>query len=102
MACLANGVTCYNVARVQMAEKALVSQGAYLCSASHDIRQDAFPLIAGDILIERDAWVAAEAFVGPGVSIGAGAVVGARAVVTKDVAAQDVMIGNPARKVGER
>ena len=35
-----------------------------------------------------------------GVSIGDGAVVGAGAVVTKDVAAGDIVAGNPARVVG--
>ena len=34
-ACLANGVTCYNVARITLEADSIVSQGAHLCSASH-------------------------------------------------------------------
>jgi len=48
------------------------------------------------IRIEDGAWVCARAFVGPGVMIGKGAVVAACAVVSKDVAAWNVVVGNPA------
>jgi len=100
--CLANDVTCYNVARVKLGRFATVSQGAHLCSASHDFRDPDFPLTAGEIEIGREVWVAAEAFIGPGVTLHDRAVIGARAVVTKDVASSDVFAGNPAAKVGTR
>lgn len=38
----------------------------------------------------------------PGIAVGAGALVGAGSVVTRDVAAGDVVAGNPARRVGRR
>jgi serine acetyltransferase len=38
----------------------------------------------------------------PGVTIGEGAVVGAGAVVAKDVQPYAIVVGNPARKIGER
>lgn len=101
-ACLGPRVDCYNVAKVKLAEGALVSQGTYLCSASHDHNDPAFPLIGGDIILGRFAWVAAEAFVAPGVAIGDEAVVGARSVVVRDVACSDIVVGNPARRVSRR
>lgn len=100
--CLGPRSICYCVGKVWLGENAIVSQGAHLCAATHDHRDPAFPLIAGDIEIARGAWVAADAFVGPGVVVGERAVVGARAVVTKDVAAGVVVAGNPARQVGMR
>jgi acetyltransferase-like isoleucine patch superfamily enzyme len=48
-----------------------------------------------------DAWIGFGATVLKGVTIGRGAVVGARTVVTKDVAPFTVVVGNPARVVGE-
>ena len=35
-ACLANEVICYNQARITLQERAIVSQGAHLCTGSHD------------------------------------------------------------------
>jgi len=49
------------------------------------------------IHIEAGAWVGAGAIVLPGVTIGTHAIVGAGSVVTKDVPADTVVVGNPAR-----
>jgi acetyltransferase-like isoleucine patch superfamily enzyme len=48
------------------------------------------------VTIEDDAWIGAGAFVMRGVKIGARAIVAAGSVVTKDVAADAVVAGNPA------
>ena len=48
------------------------------------------------IRIENDAWIGAGAFVMRGVAIGARAIVAAGSVVTKDVASDTVVAGNPA------
>lgn len=100
--CLSEGVECYSVDKINIGAQAVVSQGAYLCTASHDISSPVMELIHAPIVIEAQAWVAARAFVGPGVRVGEGAVVGACAVVVKDVAPWKVVAGNPARVVGER
>ncbi len=42
-------------------------------------------------------WIGMGAIVLPGVAIGEGAIVGAGAVVTRDVDANEVVVGNPAR-----
>jgi putative colanic acid biosynthesis acetyltransferase WcaF len=101
-ACLASGVDCYNVARVELEERAIVSQRTYLCTATHDYTSESFALLAAPISIGRDAWVAAEAFVGPGVRIGEGAVIGARSVVVGPVAPWVVAAGNPAKQLKTR
>ena len=96
-ACLASDVDCYNVAPVRIGDNSTVSQGAYLCTASHDITSPLNPLVTAPIVVEDQAWVAAGAFVGMGVKIGQGAVVGARAAVFKDVEPWTVVGGNPAK-----
>lgn len=100
--CLASGVDCYNVDLVKVGANATVSQGAYLCTASHDISNPLHPLVTAPIVIEDQAWVAADAFVGMGVTIGQGAVVGARAAVFKSVEPWTVVGGNPAKFIKMR
>jgi len=95
-ACLGPRVICYSMAPIYLGERAIVSQGAHLCTGSHDYASPSFHLIAKPITIGADAWVCAEAFVGPGVQIGEGAVIGARAVVIRSQPAWTVCAGNPA------
>lgn len=100
--CLASDVDCYNVDKITIGANTTVSQGAYLCTASHDITNPLNPLITAPIMIESQAWIAAGAFVGMGVTISEGAVVGARAAVFKDVEPWTVVGGNPAKFIKKR
>ena len=101
-ACLASDVDCYNVAPIHIGKFATVSQGAFLCTASHDITSPDHELITAPITLGDRAWIGAEAFVGMGVTIGAGAVVGARAAVFKNVEPWSVVGGNPAKFIKKR
>ena len=100
--CLSEDVDCYAVDKITIGAQVVISQGAYLCCASHDISSPIMELVCRPIVIGNNAWVAARAFVGPGVTVGEGAVVGACAVVTEDVEPWSVVTGNPARFVKKR
>lgn len=100
--CLASNVDCYNVAPIHIGAQTTISQGAFLCTASHDITDPLNHLITAPIIIQDQAWVAADAFIGMGVTVGQGAVVGARAAVFKDVEPWTVVGGNPAKFIKNR
>lgn len=100
--CLASDVDCYNVALIRLGANTTVSQGAYLCTASHDITNPLNPLITAPIILEDQAWIGAKAFIGMGVHIGQGAVVGATASVYKNVEPWTVVGGNPAKFLKKR
>lgn len=53
------------------------------------------------VRIADDVWIGFNAAILKGVTIGRGAVIGACSVVTHDVPAYSVMVGNPARQVGD-
>ena len=58
-----------------------------------------YPNKEGPVIIGDDVWIGASAIIFPGVTIGEQSVVGAGAVVTKDVPANSVVVGVPARKI---
>ncbi len=99
---IGNNATLYSMATITIGTRAVVSQGAHLCTGTHDFEDPHFQLRARPIIIGAHAWICAEAFIGPGVEIGEGAVVGARAVATRTVPGWTVVAGNPATFIKER
>lgn len=101
-ACIGPHVNVYNVCQVSVGENALISQFAYLCTASHDFSSEAFYLIGAPIVVDAGSWVCADCFIGPSVTIGEKAVCLARSVVVKNVEEQSIVGGNPSKNVGSR
>lgn len=96
------GVICYNVADITIEDFAIVSQRTHLCTGTHDVDDEGFPLKSRPIIIRSNAWIAAEAFVGPGVVVGEGAVLGARGVAAGKLDPWTIYVGNPAKPVRNR
>lgn len=99
---IGNDVNLYSQGKITIGKRAVISQGAHICTGTHDYTQSGFPLYTRPIVIADQAWIAAEAFIGPGVTIGEGAVVAARSCVIKDVDSWTVVGGNPARFIKKR
>jgi len=98
----ADGAEIYNPAPMGFGSHAIVSQDAYLCGATHDYNDPAFPLLAYAMEIGPYAWVCARASVAPGVNVGEGAVLGLGSVATRNLEPWGVYAGVPAVKVKER
>ena len=97
-----DGAEIYNPAPVTLGSHAILSQDAYVCAATHNYDDPAFPLIAYAMNIGAYAWVCARASVAPGVNMGEGAVLGLGSVATRSLDAWTVYAGVPAVKVKER
>ncbi|MEU6812946.1 sugar O-acetyltransferase [Streptomyces sp. NPDC046831] len=95
-------LTALDVAAIVIGEDCQIGPNVQLLTPTHPLepqpRRDkleaARPIIIGD-----NVWIGGGAVVMPGVTIGDNAVIGAGAVVTKDVPADVVAVGNPARPV---
>jgi len=99
---IADGAEVYNPATVTLRAHAVVSQGAYLCGASHDYDDPEFPMISAPIEIGRCAWIASRASVLMGVTVEEGAVLALGSIATRDLKAWCIYAGIPARQVGTR
>lgn len=87
---------------ITIGDGALIGHGVVLATLNHDMdpekRQQLHP---APITIGKRVWIGANAVVTAGVTIGDNAVVAAGAVVTKDVPANTVVGGVPARIIKE-
>ncbi len=70
--------------RVIIGSHVCISQRAFLCTGSHDFKNESFDLITRPIVIGDACWVAACAFIGPGATIPPGTMVKAGEVWKKD------------------
>ena len=95
-------VEIYNKAFVRVGQRAVISQRAFCCTASHDVSSPVMSLVAKPIAIGDYAWIASRALILPGVTIGEGSVVGAGAVVSNNVEPWTVVGGNPAKFIKKR
>ena len=100
--CIASHVLIENAAMVTLGAYSIVSQYSYLCTATHDIRDNDFSQYSKPIVLGRRSWVTARCSIGPGVTIGEGAVVGATSSVFKNVEPWEVVGGNPAKLISKR
>lgn len=89
---------------VRIGDHVMIGPGVQIYTAAHLLQAE--PRIQGweeakAITIEDKVWIGGSAILLPGVHIGQRAVVGAGAVVTRDVPADTVVAGNPARVIRE-
>jgi putative colanic acid biosynthesis acetyltransferase WcaF len=101
-AAVADEAIIYNPKTVRLGSHAIVSQQAYICGATHDYEDPAFPLISFPIVLGPYSWVCARATVQPGVNLGEGAILGLGAVATRDLEPWTIYGGIPARKIKSR
>ena len=96
--------TALDVAPITIGEDCQIGPNVQLLTPTHPVepqpRRDRLEA-AKPITIGHNVWLGGGAIVLPGVTIGDNSVIGAGAVVTRDVPANSVAVGNPARVVRE-
>lgn len=84
---------------VQIGERVCINDGVEILTASHDVNDPQWKHVKGKIIIEDYVWIGTGAMILPGVVLGRGSVIGARAVVSKAVASNAIVVGNPAKAI---
>ena len=85
---------------ITIEDNVLIAPKVSLLSEGHPVSpNERHSLVPGHIHIRKNAWIGAGATILPGVTIGENAVVAAGAVVSKDVPANTVVGGIPARHI---
>lgn len=91
-----------NLAEVKIGANACVSQGAYLCTGSHDWSVESFDLVVAPIDVGQNAWVGASCILAPGTKLCEGAVLSIGSVAKGSLTAGMVHAGNYAKPVRRR
>jgi maltose O-acetyltransferase len=94
--------TILDVCEVRIGDNCMMGPGVHIYTAMHPLdpternsgREYAKPVTIGD-----NVWIGGAAVINPGVTIGDNAVIASGAVVTKDVPADTVVGGNPAKVI---
>lgn len=96
------GLVALDVARITIGDDVQIGPNVQLLTPTHpieaDLRREKYEA-AKPIVIGNNVWLGGGAIVLPGVTIGDNSVIGAGSVVTKDIPANVVAVGNPARIV---
>ncbi|MFT3886595.1 MAG: acyltransferase [Arachnia sp.] len=93
-------------APITIGARCLLAQNVTVVGSNHGTRAGV-PIVDQDwsgtgVEIGDDVWIAAGCIIVPGARIGSGAVVGANSVVRGVVPENAIVVGSPARQVGER
>lgn len=97
-----HGCILLDCAPIIIGDDCLLAPGVVISTATHPVdpvARAAGPEFAKAITIGSNVWIGANVTVCPGVTIGDNVVIGAGSVVVKDLPANSVCVGSPARAV---
>lgn len=89
---------CMSAGQVYIEDDVRIALDVKVITNNHDFYQRDI-LTVEDVHICKNAWIGAGATILPGVKIGENAIVGAGSAVTKDVEANTIVAGNPAKPI---
>ncbi|ESQ82036.1 hypothetical protein AEAC466_19145 [Asticcacaulis sp. AC466] len=93
--------TMYDLGGIEIADDVMIGPNVSLITSGHPVApsQRRAGVTASPIVIQRNVWIAANVTIIGGVTIGENAMVAAGSVVTKDVAPDTLVGGNPAQRI---
>lgn len=91
-------------AKVVIGKNCQISHNVRIYTTSTDPDQDftkpkVKPSKIGDVIIGNGVWIGANVFINPSITIGDNSVIGANSVITKDIVANSIVGGVPAKLI---
>jgi acetyltransferase-like isoleucine patch superfamily enzyme len=97
-----HGCTFLDLGGIDLEDDVLIGPQVNIITENHPVNPNERKMLdLKSVLIKRNAWIGANATILPGVTIGENSVVAAGAVVTKNVPANTVVAGVPAKVIKE-
>ena len=93
-----HSLTCMAAGGITIDDGVMIGPNVRIVTDNHDL-DNRMVLRCKPVHIRRNAWIGVGAIILPGVTVGENAVVAAGAVVTKDVAPNTIVGGNPAKLI---
>ena len=85
---------------IEIGDGSLIGHNTTIATLNHDFNPDKRAnLHPSPVKIGKNVWIGSDSTILPGVEIGDGAVIGAGSVVTKNVPANSIAVGSPARVI---
>lgn len=91
-----------NLDKVTIESNVCISQGAMLLTGNHDYTFSSMPYRNAPVVIENGAWIGAESVVCPGVTVHRNAILTVGSIATKELEADGIYQGNPAKLIRKR
>jgi acetyltransferase-like isoleucine patch superfamily enzyme len=99
---VSTGVRIRSALSVRIGDNVMFAENCFVTDADwHDSYHRIFPGKRAPVRIGNNVWLGDSVTVCKGVTIGENSIVGARSVVTRDIPANTIAAGNPAKVVGE-
>lgn len=102
---LANHVQIDYTGKVELKDNVWISDGSHIHSHTHQLSANRIlrkpeQIVPSSLIVEENVWIGTQVIILPSVnSIGANSIIGAGSVVTKDVPANVIIAGNPAKLI---
>lgn len=93
-----HNLTMMSVGTINIEDGVMMGPGVGLFSVNHEPKNIRV-IRTGEITIKKNAWIGARVSILPGVTIGENAIIGTGAVVTKNIPANSIAVGTPAKVI---